>query len=105
MKRLVIALTVLTMMMSCGIPKDYYPAYKFEHRGEQIWFENQMVAQLIAVELSYDNGRIVREYTFKLSGPQFNHLAVDMIKFIRLHDQKAEIEIELGREGITPFYR
>jgi hypothetical protein len=50
-----------------------------------------------AVELAYDNNKIVHEATFILTSEKYNDIAINIIKFASLYhkDKKWEIEVEL----------
>ena len=62
-----------------------------------IYFKGEKAAELKAIELSYDDGKLVYEATFVLTSSKYNDYAIEIIKVAR--KQKAmkdwDIEVEL----------
>ncbi len=69
----------------------------FDQVGKAIYFKGEKAAELKAIELSYDDGKLVYEATFVLTSSKYNDYAIEIIKVAR--DQKAmknwDIEVEL----------
>lgn len=85
---------VLLLVVSCS-PLKGIDTSGLEHRGETVYYNGRPAAFLQAVELSYDNGKIVKELTFVLTSAEYNGIALNIIKFIREHNHNVEVEVEL----------
>jgi len=65
--------------------------------GTDVYYNGELCAELSAVELAYDNGKIVREATFVLVDSKFNERAISIIKFVQSRKSEYEVEVELKR--------
>ena len=69
----------------------------FDQVGKAIYFKGEKAAELKAIELSYDDCKLVYEATFVLTSSKYNDYAIEIIKVAR--KQKAmkdwDIEVEL----------
>lgn len=63
--------------------------------GTNIYYMGELCATLSAVEIAYDDGKIVREATFVLTSSKFNDKALQIIKFARATKPSMEVEVEL----------
>ena len=72
-----------------------YHSDNFEYVGRKITLDNELVATLKAIELSYDGGKLVYEATFELVNSKYNPYAVDIIKIARKHPKMKDWDIEV----------
>ena len=95
MKQLIIA-TALLVMGSCS-PFRNISTDGLTYKGTNIYYNGELAATLGAVEVAYDNKKIVYEATFILTSEQFNPIAINLIKFASNYhrDKNWEIEVEL----------
>jgi hypothetical protein len=93
MKNIIIATLILC---SCNTLRKY-DTKGIEYDGTNIYYNGELAATLGAVELAYDNNKIVHEATFILTSEKYNDIAINIIKFASLYhkDKKWEIEVEL----------
>ena len=101
MKKILI-LAILLTVMSCA--SGFLPdvsTKNLSYSKEKIYLNDVVIAELSATELSWDNGRIVTEVTFKLTSPKYNEYALNIIKLVHNHNPKLEIEIELDYDYRT----
>ena len=91
-----ILITALAIMCSCS-PLRNLSTEGLTYEGTDIYYKGELAAKLGAVEVAYDNKKIVYEATFILTSEKFNPIAINIIKFAsRLHkDKNWEIEVEL----------
>ena len=54
-----------------------------------------MAAELGAIEIAYDNGKLVKEATFVLTSSKYNEIAISIIKFVTEHKQSEDWEVEV----------
>jgi len=93
MKYIIIATIILC---SCSTLKKY-STDGITYEGTSIYYNGDLAATLGAVELAYDNKKIVHEATFILTSEKYNDIAINIIKFASMYhrDKKWEIEVEL----------
>jgi len=91
-----IIIALLLLLCSCN-PLRHVNTEGLAHDGEKVYYHQEHVASLSSVELSWDDGKIVREFTFILTDAKYNDLALNIIKFMRDHDKHVEVEVELKR--------
>ena len=104
MKRLLTIIFLFTALVGCS--NRYYTQQKFKqvstdgltYDGTHIYYKGELCATMSAVELSYDNGEIVREITFIIQSSEFNEQALPIIKLIQSKSQSMEVEVELKHE-------
>lgn len=65
------------------------------HQNANIYYNNELCARISAVELAYDNRRVVQEVTYIIEDPKFNHLAKPIIAYVSKHKPDWEVEVEL----------
>ena len=83
-------------MVSCS-PLRSLSTEGLTYEGTNIYYNEELAATLSAVEVAYDNKKIVYEATFILTSEKFNPIAINIIKFASEHhrDKNWEIEVEL----------
>ena len=66
--------------------------------GTDVYYEGNLCAELSAIEIAYDDGKIVKEATFVLVDQKYNEHAIAIIKFIRQRNPSMEVEVEIWTE-------
>jgi hypothetical protein len=92
MKR--IGILLLVMFSGCTTLK-MYNTDGFTNHGADIYYNGEMCAKVSAIEISYDNGKIVNEVTYLIEDVRFNHLAKRMIAYVIKHKPNWEVEVEI----------
>lgn len=98
-KFLIIALVFFTMI-GCGV-SNYQRVFKdidtygLTYDGTDVYCDGVRCAELSAVEIAYDDGKIVTEATFVLLDMKYNDRALSIIKFVRDRKPGYEVEVEL----------
>ena len=92
--KLIIGMAIL--MYSCSTLRNY-DTDGLTYEGTNIYYNGELAATLGAVEVAYDNKKIVHEATFILTSEKYNHKAINIIKFASNYhkDMNWEIEVEL----------
>lgn len=74
-----------------------YSTEGLTYNGTSVYYNGELAAELKAVEVAYDNGKIVNEATFSLTSNKFNDIAINILKFIseQKKEKTWEVEIEL----------
>lgn len=90
MKR--IGFLLLVLLVSCSSYKSSIVGLSYE--GPNIYYKGEMCARLSAIEMALDNGKIVKEATYSIEDPKFNHLAMPIISYIRKQKKGWEVEID-----------
>jgi len=99
MRNLILSLVVGVITTSCAVnPLDGVDTYGLTYDGTNVYYNDQLCAELSAVEVAYDDGKIVREATFVLVDQRFNEQAISIIKFIREGNPSMEVEVEICAE-------
>jgi hypothetical protein len=65
--------------------------------GTDIYYNQVMIARLSTIEYAWDNKKLVREMTYTIIDENYNHLAINIIKFSLNKSPKWEIEVEIKR--------
>lgn len=96
MRKLIVFVLLLTL--GCASTSlDGVSTEGLTHEGETVYYNGQPAAFLQSVELSYDDGKIVKELTFILTSAEYNGIALNIIHFVREHNPNVEVEVELKR--------
>tara|TARA_E500000331_G_scaffold101544_1_gene98446 strand:+ start:159 stop:461 length:303 start_codon:yes stop_codon:yes gene_type:complete len=95
MKKLLLISLILTLG-SCSALR-HYNTDGLTYEGTNIYYNGELAATLGALEVAYDNRKIVYEATFILTSEKFNSKAINIIKFASKYhsDRNWEIEVEL----------
>lgn len=101
MKKLFLSF-VLLLLYSCSssIKLSNVSIEGFTHRGTDVYYQGELCAKMSAIEIAYDGGKIVREATFIIQDEKFDHLAINLIKYMREKQSTWEIEVELKRPQV-----
>jgi hypothetical protein len=92
MKKLGILLLVI--FSSCTTLK-VYNTDGFTNHGADIYYNGELCARVSAVEISYDNRKLVNEVTYLIEDVKFNHLAKKLIAYVVKHKPNWEVEVEI----------
>lgn len=65
--------------------------------GTDIYYNQVMIARLTSIEYAWDNKKLVREMTYTIIDENYNHLAVNIIKFSLTKNPEWEVEVEIKR--------
>jgi hypothetical protein len=65
--------------------------------GTDIYYNNVIIAKLASIEYAYDNKMLVREMTYTIIDEEYNHLAINIIKFCLNRNPDWEVEVEIKR--------
>jgi len=93
-KHILIAL----LFTSCSVSSKVLEKYNtddFSYVGRTITRDDEVVAKLKAIELSYDGGKLVYEATFELMNSKYNPYAINVIKIARMHPKMKDWDIEV----------
>lgn len=100
MKKLIMLLA-LVLLTSCSELR-HVSSDGLKYDNGNIYYKGDVIAKLSGVEVAYDNRKLVTEVTFKLTSPEYNHLAYGIIKLITDKNPKWEVEVEVDPKLINP---
>lgn len=69
----------------------------FSYKGTDIYYKGELCAQMGALEVAYDNGKVVREVTYIVTNEKFDEVAMGILKYIRERRPSWEVEVELKK--------
>ena len=95
MKNLILLSLLVT---SCAIdPLKGVDTYGLTYDGTNVYFQEELCAELSALEIAYDGGKIVKEATFVLVDSKYNDQAISIIKLVKEKRPSLEVEVELKK--------
>ena len=95
MKNLILLSLLVT---SCAIdPLKRVDTYGLTYDGTNVYFQEELCAELSALEIAYDGGKIVKEATFVLVDSKYNDQALSIIKLVKEKRPSLEVEVELKK--------
>lgn len=97
MKKLLLA-AILSITMSCApsvLKRASTDGMSFT--GTDIYYNGVKIAELSSLEYAYDHRRLVREMTYVIVDEDYNHLAINIIKFCLEKTPEWEVEVEIKR--------
>ena len=96
MKKLFI-LPLIALLSSCAStdPLKRVTIEGLSYHGTAIYYKGELCAVMGALEMAYDDGKIVREVTYIVVDPKFNEQAINVLKYIRQRKPSWEVEVEL----------
>ncbi len=68
--------------------------------GTDVYYNGELCAKFSAIELAYDNGKIVREATFLIVSSDYNEQALAIIKLVSSKNPKLEVEVQLNNASL-----
>lgn len=90
---------LLLLVTSCMVnPLRDISTEGLTYDGTDVYYEGNLCAELSAIEIAYDDGKIVKEATFVLVDQRYNEHAIAIIKFIRQRNPSMEVEVEIWTE-------
>ena len=96
--RFVLPLIFTTFLTSCTLnPLRGVDTYGLTYDGTNVYYFGELCAELSAIEVAYDDGRIVREATFVLVDSKYNDQAISVIKLVKEKQPSLEVEVELKK--------
>ena len=96
MKKLLLSLVVGIITTSCAVhPLKYVTTNGLTYDGTDVYYMGELCAQLSAIEVAYDDGKIVTEATFVLTNSEYNDMALSIIKLVQEKRPSIEVEVEL----------
>ena len=96
MKKLLLSLVVGIITTSCAVhPLKYVTTNGLTYDGTDVYYMGELRAQLSAIEVAYDDGKIVTEATFVLTNSEYNDMALSIIKLVQEKRPSIEVEVEL----------
>ena len=93
-------LLALVLLTSCSELR-HVSSDGLKYDNGNIYYKGDVIAKLSGVEVAYDNRKLVTEVTFKLTSPEYNHLAYGIIKLITDKNPKWEVEVEIDPKLIN----
>lgn len=69
----------------------------FSYQGTDIYYRGKLCAQMSAIEVAYDDGKIVHEVTYVVTSEEFNPIALGILKYVKQRKPSWEVEVELKR--------
>ena len=94
-------LLALVLLTSCSELR-HVSSDGLKYDNGNIYYKGDVIAKLSGVEVAYDNRKLVTEVTFKLTSPEYNHMAYGIIKLITNKNPKWEVEVEVDPKLINP---
>lgn len=89
-------LIILIILSSCAVnPLKNVNTSGLVYRDGNIYYNQELCATLSAIEMAYDDGKIVKEATFVLTSFKFNEKALSIIKLVKNARPDMEVEVEL----------
>lgn len=86
----------LILLSSCAVePLKNISTDNFSYVGTDVYYAGELMAKMGAVEIAYDDGKIVREVTYIVTDQKFNEHAMGLLKYIRQRKPSWEVEVEL----------
>lgn len=85
-------------LSSCAVtPLANISTEDFSYQGTDIYYKGELCAQMGALEVAYDDGKVVREVTYIVTDEKFNEVAMGILKYVRERRPSWEVEVELKK--------
>lgn len=95
MRYLILLLLVIT---SCAVnPLRDVDINGLTYDGTNVYYQEELCAELSALEIAFDDGKIVKEATFVLVDSKYNERALSIIKLVKEKRPSLEVEVELKK--------
>ena len=95
MKKTILLLTLLSFGCS---PLLNVSTQGLSYDGTDVFYNGELCAKFSAMELAYDNKKIVREATFIIVNPKYNDKALPILKLVTSKNSKIEVEVQLNND-------
>ena len=99
-----VVFSILILLVGCAPTNGLSNVYKntsteeFSYVGTDIYYRGELCAQMGAIEVAYDDDKIVREVTYIVTDEKFDSIAIGILKYVRERRPSWEVEVELKRE-------
>jgi hypothetical protein len=93
-------LTTLFVLGCASNPLRNINTDKFSFKGTDVYYDGKLMATMANIEVAYDDGKIVREVTYRLVSDEFNEQVFGLIKYFRLRHPSYEIEVDIPYKGL-----
>jgi hypothetical protein len=90
-------LSTFIIAVSCSVTRNI-STEGFSIEGNMVSYKGVPMAQLVGVEFALDDGKFVRELTFKLKEGSENSVINNLIVFLHEKHPDYEIEVEIDVE-------
>jgi hypothetical protein len=87
--------TTLIVLGCASNPLRNISTAKFSFIGTDIYYDGKLMAVMSNVEFAYDDGKIVKEVTYRLVNDEHNEHVLGLIKYFRLRHPSWEIEVDV----------
>jgi len=95
-KKIILMLVVMFAITFYGCyPLRGYDTSGFTGSGITIYYKNEEIAKLSNIEYSLDNGKLVKEMTFKLKNQNHADKVTNLLAYIHSKHKEWEIELDL----------
>ena len=93
---IVVCVFLTLTTLSCSVnPLKHIDTTGLTYDGTDIYYNGELCDTLSAIEVAYDDGKIVREATFVLTSSEYNPIALKIIKLVTKTRPELEVEVEL----------
>ena len=101
MRKLLFVTILGIIVTSCGVSNKNLlknvSTDGFSYQGTDIYYQGELCAQMGAIEVAYDDGKIVHEVTYVVTSDKYNSVALGILKYIRERKPSWEVEVELKK--------
>lgn len=96
----ILVVIVFFTMNGCSVYKynktfGDYSCDGLTYENSNVYYNGELAAELGAIEIAYDDGKIVREATFILTSTKYNEIAINIIKFVKEHKSNEDWDVEV----------
>lgn len=67
------------------------------YQGTDIYYKGELCAQMASLEVTYDNGKIVRGVTYIVTDEKFNEVAMSILRYVHDRIPSWEVEVEIKK--------
>lgn len=89
---------MLTLLSFSCSPLLNVSTQGLSYDGTDVFYNGELCAKFSAMELAYDNKKIVREATFIIVNPKYNDKALPILKLVTSKNPKIEVEVQLNND-------
>lgn len=93
-KKIIPLILLATILFGC-LPLKKFDTTGFTSSGMSVYYNGEEMAKLSNIEYSLDDGKLVREMTFKLKSQQHSDRVKNLLAYIHSKHKNWEIEIDL----------
>ena len=97
MRNFIVLLSASVILISCSVTRNI-STEGFSIEGNTVSYKGVPMAHLVGIEFALDNGKFVREMTFKLMKGSDNSVINNLIVFLHQKHPEYEIEVEIDVE-------